>query len=163
VVELARSRRRTSRRRRGGLSDADQLARLTGVPGGVWVFLLICVGTTASPGDARCAHLDMWPSQPDRKWDLTTVLELPQSGMTGLAEDGSFGEGLADPREACTPDQINQYLSSALLCDIAEQYCLVDAAFLKLTEMYAFVLGVGLAVGVIDAAEQQRHVWINIR
>ena len=54
-------------------------------------------------------------------------------------------------------------LPSALRCDVAEQYRLVDAAFLKLAEIYAFVLGVGLAVGVIDAGEQQRHIWVGIR
>jgi hypothetical protein len=53
VVELARSRRRTSRRRRGGLSDADQLARLTGVPGGVWVFLFGVVAVVAIVVGAR--------------------------------------------------------------------------------------------------------------
>ena len=41
ALELAHRRRRTSR---GGVSDADQLARLTGVPRGVWVtaFILVC-------------------------------------------------------------------------------------------------------------------------
>ena len=41
VVELQRDRRR----RRGPSNDADQLARLTGVPGGVWVglFGVACV------------------------------------------------------------------------------------------------------------------------
>jgi Peptidase M50B-like len=53
VVELARSRRRTSRRRRGGLSDADQLARLTGVSGGVWVFLFGVVAVVAIVVGAR--------------------------------------------------------------------------------------------------------------
>ncbi len=38
VVELARQRRR-GRGRRAGDSDADQLARLTGLPGGAWVAL----------------------------------------------------------------------------------------------------------------------------
>ncbi|HEV2374136.1 MAG TPA: M50 family metallopeptidase, partial [Streptosporangiaceae bacterium] len=45
VAEL-QSRRRSSRRRgQASTSDADQLARLTGVPGGVWVavFALVCL------------------------------------------------------------------------------------------------------------------------
>ena len=45
VVEL-----QTARRRRGSRdSDADQLARLTGLPGGIWVgvFLLVDVGALA--------------------------------------------------------------------------------------------------------------------
>jgi hypothetical protein len=37
VLELQRERRRDLRRRGLSASDADQLARLTGVPGGVWV------------------------------------------------------------------------------------------------------------------------------
>jgi len=53
VVELARSRRRTVRRWRGGMSDADQLARLTGVPGGVWVFLFAIVAVVAIVVGAR--------------------------------------------------------------------------------------------------------------
>jgi len=52
VVELARSRRRTSRRWRG-VSDADQLARLTGVPGGVWVGVFAVVAVVAIVVGAR--------------------------------------------------------------------------------------------------------------
>jgi Peptidase M50B-like len=45
VLELQRSRRRG----RAGRSDADQLARLTGVPAGVWVvlFALVAIGALA--------------------------------------------------------------------------------------------------------------------
>lgn len=53
VVELARSRRRDRRRRRGQVSDADQLARLTGVPGGVWVCLFAVVAVLAMVVGAR--------------------------------------------------------------------------------------------------------------
>lgn len=53
VVELARSRRRDRRRRRGQVSDADQLARLTGVPGGVWVCLFAVVAVLAMIVGAR--------------------------------------------------------------------------------------------------------------
>ena len=53
VVELARSRRRTVRRWRGGMSDADQLARLTGVAGGVWVGVFAIVAVVAIVVGAR--------------------------------------------------------------------------------------------------------------
>ena len=53
VIELARSQRRDRRRRRGGVSDADQLARLTGVPGGVWVCLFALVALVAIVVGAR--------------------------------------------------------------------------------------------------------------
>jgi Peptidase M50B-like len=53
VVELARSRRRPVRRRRGGISDAEQLARLTGVPGGVWVGVFAIVALAAIVVGAR--------------------------------------------------------------------------------------------------------------
>jgi Peptidase M50B-like len=53
VVELARSRRRSSRRWRGGVSDADQLARLTGVPGGVWVGVFAVIALVAIVVGAR--------------------------------------------------------------------------------------------------------------
>ncbi len=45
VVELQSHRRSSSRRGQVSTSDADQLGRLTGVPGGVWVavFALMCV------------------------------------------------------------------------------------------------------------------------
>ncbi len=45
AVELARHRRR----QRGGASDADQLARLTGLPRGAWIslFLVICAAALA--------------------------------------------------------------------------------------------------------------------
>ncbi len=43
VLELNRSRRRG----RSAGSDSDQLARLTGVPGGVWIFLFGVVGLGA--------------------------------------------------------------------------------------------------------------------
>jgi hypothetical protein len=47
VVELQSQRRR--RRRDGGVStsDADQLGRLTGVPGGVWVAFFMLVSVAA--------------------------------------------------------------------------------------------------------------------
>jgi hypothetical protein len=46
VVELQGHRRRSRRRGQVSTSDADQLGRLTGVPGGAWVavFALVCVG-----------------------------------------------------------------------------------------------------------------------
>ncbi len=45
VAELQGQRNRSRRRGQVGTSDADQLARLTGVPGGAWVtvFALLCV------------------------------------------------------------------------------------------------------------------------
>jgi Peptidase M50B-like len=45
VVELQGHRRRSRRRGQVSTSDADQLARLTGLPGGAWVavFALVCV------------------------------------------------------------------------------------------------------------------------
>ena len=45
VVELQGHRRRSRRRGTGGTSDADQLGRLTGLPGGAWVavFAVVCV------------------------------------------------------------------------------------------------------------------------
>jgi uncharacterized membrane protein YbhN (UPF0104 family) len=47
VVELQRGRRRGRGRGRASNSDADQLARLTGVPGGIWVtffaFVALCM------------------------------------------------------------------------------------------------------------------------
>lgn len=46
VIELQTQRHRGSRSR-GRVSDADRLARLTGVPGGVWVGLFLLVGATA--------------------------------------------------------------------------------------------------------------------
>jgi Peptidase M50B-like len=52
VAELWRSRRR-SRRSGRGASDADQLARLTGVPGGVWVGLFWLVAVAALVLGAR--------------------------------------------------------------------------------------------------------------
>jgi hypothetical protein len=48
VRELQRSRRRTRRHGRRGSSDADQLAGLTGVPGGMWAALFWFVGTAAT-------------------------------------------------------------------------------------------------------------------
>ena len=53
VVELARSRGRDLRRGRRRVSDADQLARLTGVPGGVWVCLFAVVAVVAMVVGAR--------------------------------------------------------------------------------------------------------------
>jgi hypothetical protein len=44
VFELQRGRRR---RGRGGASDADQLARLTGVPGAVWIAMFALVAIAA--------------------------------------------------------------------------------------------------------------------
>jgi hypothetical protein len=45
VAELQSQRRRRRRRGEVSTSDADQLGRLTGVPGGAWVavFALVCV------------------------------------------------------------------------------------------------------------------------
>jgi hypothetical protein len=45
VIELQGNRRRTRRRGQVSTSDADQLGRLTGVPGGAWVavFAVVCV------------------------------------------------------------------------------------------------------------------------
>ena len=52
VLELQRQRRDALRRRRPLASDADQLARLTGVPGGAWVgaFGVVCVAALAFGG-----------------------------------------------------------------------------------------------------------------
>ena len=50
VLELPRRRRRG---RRGGASDADQLARLTGVPTGIWVTLFALVSIAALAVGAR--------------------------------------------------------------------------------------------------------------
>jgi hypothetical protein len=52
VMELQRQRREAMRRRQPLASDADQLARLTGVPGGVWVgvFWVVCVAVLAFGG-----------------------------------------------------------------------------------------------------------------
>jgi peptidase M50B-like protein len=47
VVELHRERSRSYRRGRGGRTDADQLAKLTGVPGGMWVFVFGLVAVAA--------------------------------------------------------------------------------------------------------------------
>ncbi len=47
VRELQRGRRRGVPRRPGGETDADALARLTGVPGGMWAGLFWLVGTVA--------------------------------------------------------------------------------------------------------------------
>jgi hypothetical protein len=47
VRELQRGRRRGFPTRFGGESDADALARLTGVPGGMWAALFWLVGTVA--------------------------------------------------------------------------------------------------------------------
>jgi hypothetical protein len=52
VAELWRSRSRARRSGRGA-SDADQLARLTGVPGGVWVGLFWLVALAALVLGAR--------------------------------------------------------------------------------------------------------------
>ena len=56
VLELSRRRPRRSRRTgasRAGLSDADQLARLTGVSRGVWVALFVLVSAVALAVGAR--------------------------------------------------------------------------------------------------------------
>jgi peptidase M50B-like protein len=56
VLELPRRRRRTSgqsRPSRGGGSDADQLARLTGVSSGIWVALFVLVSAVALAVGAR--------------------------------------------------------------------------------------------------------------
>jgi len=47
VVELQRHRRRTHRRGQVSTSDADQLGRLTGVPGGAWVAVFALAGVVA--------------------------------------------------------------------------------------------------------------------
>lgn len=47
VFELHRERSRSYRRGRPGRTDADQLARMTGVPGGAWVFLFGIVAIAA--------------------------------------------------------------------------------------------------------------------
>jgi hypothetical protein len=47
VAELARSRRMAARRRRPAFTDADQLARLTGLPGAAWVMLFALVALAA--------------------------------------------------------------------------------------------------------------------
>jgi Peptidase M50B-like len=70
VAELARTRRRTKRWAPGprmasgnpqtAASDADQLAWLTGVPGGLWVFLFALVATGALILGARL--LIPWPA-----------------------------------------------------------------------------------------------------
>jgi hypothetical protein len=52
VLELTHRRRR-HRVNRAGLSDADQLARLTGVSRGVWVALFILICTAALALGAR--------------------------------------------------------------------------------------------------------------
>jgi len=56
VLELPRRRRRASRRSRpsrGGTSDADQLARLTGISSGIWVALFVLVSALALAVGAR--------------------------------------------------------------------------------------------------------------
>lgn len=47
VMELHRERSRAHRRGRGGSTDADQLARLTGMPAGVWVLVFGVVAVAA--------------------------------------------------------------------------------------------------------------------
>jgi Peptidase M50B-like len=53
ALELTHRRRRGVQRPRSGLSDADQLARLTGVARGVWVAAFILVSTAALVLGAR--------------------------------------------------------------------------------------------------------------
>jgi peptidase M50B-like protein len=56
VLELPRRRRRPSRRSRpsrGDASDADQLARLTGISSGIWVALFVLVSALALAVGAR--------------------------------------------------------------------------------------------------------------
>jgi hypothetical protein len=60
VAELARSRTRAARRRRPGLTDADQLAWLTGLPGAIWVMLFALVAVAALALGARL--LIPWPA-----------------------------------------------------------------------------------------------------
>ena len=55
VLEVQRKRTR----RRAPDSDADQLERLTGVPGGIWVALFALVGIFALIGAGRL--LVVWP------------------------------------------------------------------------------------------------------
>lgn len=59
VLELARSRARARRRGRASASDADHLAVLTGVPGGLWVLLFALVAVAALAFSARL--LVPWP------------------------------------------------------------------------------------------------------
>jgi len=47
VIELQSQRRRSRRRGQASASDADQLSRLTGVPGGAWVAVFALVGLAA--------------------------------------------------------------------------------------------------------------------
>ena len=65
VIELQRHRRRSRRRGQVSTCDADELGRLTGVPGGVWVgvFALVCVAALVLgtrlliPGVLHLPHL----------------------------------------------------------------------------------------------------------
>jgi hypothetical protein len=65
VAELQSHRRRSRRRGQLSTSDADQLGRLTGVPGGAWVavFAFVCVGALLlgtrllTPGLLHLPHL----------------------------------------------------------------------------------------------------------
>ncbi len=61
VLELARSRSSGRRRGRASRSDADQLATLTGVPGGVWVAVFALAALAALAFGARL--LVPWPAQ----------------------------------------------------------------------------------------------------
>jgi hypothetical protein len=68
VVELHRHRRRSRRRGQVSTSDADQLGRLTGMPGGAWVavFALVCVAALVLgtrlliPAMLHLPHLGGW-------------------------------------------------------------------------------------------------------
>jgi hypothetical protein len=53
VIELHRERSRSYRRGRAARTDADQLARLTGMPGGAWVFVFGIVAVAALALGAR--------------------------------------------------------------------------------------------------------------
>jgi Peptidase M50B-like len=53
ALELARRGRRGTHRGRGGVSDADQLARLTGVSRALWVAAFLLLGTAALALGAR--------------------------------------------------------------------------------------------------------------
>jgi hypothetical protein len=61
VLELARSRASARRRGRPSPSDADQLAALTRVPGGLWVLLFALVAVAALAFGARV--LVPWPAR----------------------------------------------------------------------------------------------------
>jgi hypothetical protein len=62
VFELARAQSRSRRRRRAQSSDADQLARLTGLPAGLWVALFALVALAALAAGASLLIPSGWHS-----------------------------------------------------------------------------------------------------